>query len=43
MSRNGAVTPDWQFTVEVQEGETIIYKVCERRIVGSRGVGRPYA
>ncbi|KAF6509688.1 Maltodextrin glucosidase [Geobacillus stearothermophilus] len=26
MSRNGAVTPDWQFTVEVQEGETITYK-----------------
>jgi len=26
MSRNGAVTPDWQFTTEVQEGETITYK-----------------
>lgn len=26
MSRNGAVTTDWEFTKEIQEGETITYK-----------------
>jgi glycosidase len=26
MSRNGAVTPDWQYTVQIQDGEEISYK-----------------
>lgn len=26
MTRGGAVTPDWEFTTELQEGETITYK-----------------
>ena len=44
MSRGGAVTPDWQYTVEVQEGTEITYKYVKAGSWDQEGLAhhRPY-